>query len=520
MLGWTTGCNSSSADIGYYRYHDAYEPMYPEYQYKETFHIIKNAVFSRVLPTASLFKYYHLLRAHTVNPTNYLKQLSFGSLDQYYTIGVTATATESSASLDTKVYVQDDVTTFVLSASATDSLINTDITFSISSINTEVGIQYSFHFGETEYNGTFDQTVSIKSIKKQYAVPGIYTVICRAANKLSQVDRNITVYVYAPIGALEFTKEVDPKATGEISVSKFVASGSGNATITYDLGDNSTVRVLNLTLAKHVFAEINYEYKSEGDYVIDVKVSHPLESKTIKQYASVEDAVADVVIIPPGVAATNFTHSFGLTVRIGTNLTHIWSWDDGTPNDTSAVNYRNMTHNYTTYGNRTISVYSYNKISNMTCTRFVEVQDVIKGLNFTHPDPKGYIIRPTNVSTKTEFWFVMEQGTGVDFYVDWDSNNPDTRLSPKAYDRDKNNEGGLFIGRGIHQYSNIETYNVTVYAKNEVSNMSIVSTAIYEEPITSVSYKVQQQDLTTDYIEVNESVCFTITRSGTNILMR
>ena len=165
MLGWTTGCNASSADIGYYQYRSAYEPMYPEYRYKETFEILINAVFSRKLPTASVFKYYHLLRAHTVNPTNYLKHLKLDSLDQYYTIGVSATAAESSASKSTRVYVQEDITTFVLSASVTDSLINTDITFSTSSANTDVGVSYSYHFGETEFNGTFDQTTSTTSIK-------------------------------------------------------------------------------------------------------------------------------------------------------------------------------------------------------------------------------------------------------------------------------------------------------------------------------------------------------------------
>ena len=494
--------------------------MYPEYKYRETDEIINNAIFSRVLPTASVFQHYHLLRAHTVNPTNYLKHHKLSSLDQYYTIGVTATAAESSASREAKVYVQDDVTSFVLSSSVTDSLINTDITFTASSINTDVGVSYSFHFGETDFNGTFEQTITTTSIKKQYSVPGIYNVICRAANKLSQVDQNITVYVYASIGAVEFTKDVDPKATGEISISTFAVSGSGNATITYNLGDNTTSRVLNLTLAKHVYTEINYEYKSEGDYVIEVDVKHPLQSKIIRQYASVEDTVGDVVIIPPGVVATNISHNYGLTVRIGTNLTHVWTWEDGTPIDTSTVNFRNMTHNYTTYGNRTISVYSYNKISNMTCTRFVEVQDIIKGLNFTQPVYSPYIIRPTNVSKETETWFTIDQGTGVDIYVDWDTNNPNTRLSPKAYDRDKNNEGGFFLGRSVHKYSKIDTYNVTVYARNEVSEMTVMTTAIYEEPITGVKPSSQQQDLTTNYIEVNETVCYTIKRSGTNILMK
>lgn len=494
--------------------------MYPEYKYTETDKIIDNAIFSRVLPTTSIFQYYHLLRAHTVNPTNYLKHQKLSSLDQYYTIGVTATAAESSASREARVYVQDDVTSFVLSASVTDSLINSDITFTASSINTDVGVSYSYHFGETDFNGTFEQTITTTSIKKQYSVPGIYNVICRAANKLSQVDQNITVYVYASIGAVEFTKDVDPKATGEISISTFVVSGSGNATITYNLGDNTTARVLNVTLAKHVYVEINYEYKAEGDYVIEVDIKHPLQSKIIRQYASVEDTVADVVIIPPGVVATNISHNYGLTVRIGTNLTHIWSWGDGTPNDTSVVNFRSMTHNYTTYGNRTISVFSYNKISNMTCTRFVEVQDLIEGLNFTQAEYSPYIISPANISKETETWFTITQGTGVDIYVDWDSNNPNTRLSPKAYDRDKNNDGGFFIGHAVHQYSTVKTYNVTVYATNEVSAMSVMTTAIYEEPITGVSYAVRQLDLTTTYIEVNETLCFTIKRSGTNIFMK
>ena len=456
-----------------------------------------------------------------MNPTNYLKQLKFDFLELQHTVSAKITAAESTVTRSAQISVQNDVTSFVLSASVTDALINGDITFSVSSINTEVGVSYQYHFGETAFNGTFERAVSTKSTTKRYATPGIYTVICRAANLLSHVDKNITVYVYAPILQLDFTKEVDPKATGEFSTSTFVARGSGNATVTYILGDNSADRVLNVTLADHVFFEVTYKYATQGDYLITVNAKHPLRSETIKQYATVEDIIKGVAIIPPGVVATNFSHNYGLTVQVGTNLTHVWDWEDGTPNDTSPVNSRNMTHTYTTYGNRTITVYTYNLISNFTCTLFVEIQDIIKGLNFTQPvHSPSYIIMPTNQSAKSEAWFVMEQGTGVDIYVDWDVNNPNTRLSPKAYDRDKTNDGGFFVGNAIHQYLTIKTYNVTVFAKNEVSEMSITTTAIYEAPITAVSHTVKQQDLTTNYIEVNESVCFTVQRSGTNILMK
>lgn len=521
VLGWTTGCKNGSGDIGYYRYDNAYEPMYAEYQYKEVFEIVPNSIFSRALPTASVFKYYHLLRAHISNPANYLKQFKFEVLEQTSTVGISLVASESTVTKSTAVSVEEDITGFTFTATPTDVMINTDVTFAISSINTDVGVGYSFHFGETAFNGTFDQMTSTKSIKKQFAVPGIYTVICRATNKLGSVDKNVTVYVYADIVNIEFTKEVDPKATGETSISTFVVNGLGNATVTYNLGDKSTNRLLNVTMTKHLYVEINYIYASKGDYLINVEAKNPLQSKSTSQYASVEDTINGVVIVPPGVAATNVTHSFSVTVQIGTNVTHVWSWEDGTPNDTSTVNNRNMAHNYTTYGNRTITVYSYNKISNFTCTRFIEVQDIIKGLNFTQPVVSPYIISPANQSDRSETWFTLEQGTGMDIYVDWDANRPGTVVSLTAYDRDKNNEGGFFVGWADHQYSSINTYNVTVYVKNEVSEMNVTTTAIYEVPIARGVHTMQQQDLTTNYIEVNETVCFTMKpAAGTNTLMR
>lgn len=521
VLGWGTACSAGAGDIGFYRYDDSYEPMYPEYQYKEVGQTVANSIFSRRLPTAGVFPYFHLLRAHTYNPTNYLKKLKFAILEQQYTVGVTLTAAKSVVTKTAQISVETDVTSFDFSADNVNVMVNKDVTFSVDSINTEVGVSYSLHFGETSFEGTYDRTVSKKQTVKQFAVAGIFNVICRAWNQLSHVERNVTVHVFGSIDKLEFTKEVDPRPTGDASISTFVTGGIGNVTVTYKLGDNSTERVLNLTLRENVYVEITNAYAVQGDYLIDVEVNHPLQTKTIKQYASVEDVINAVAITPPGVAATNQTHLLSLTIEIGTNVTHVWKWNDSTVDSTSGTNVLSMTHNYTTYGNRTITVYSFNKISNFTCSHFIEVQDKIQGLNFTQPVFSTYTISPTNQSQKTEAWFIMEQGTGVDIYVDWDSNKPDTRVSPKAYDRDKNNEWGWFIGHAEHQYASIETYNVTVHAKNAVSNMSVMTTAIYEVPLGSVTEKMEQKDLTTNYIEVNETVCYTLTAAaGTNLHMR
>ncbi|XP_065066412.1 uncharacterized protein LOC135692255 [Rhopilema esculentum] len=522
VLGWTTGPNNNSADIGFYSYDEAYEQMYPEYQYKECYERFTGSVFSRKLPTASLFTKYHLLRAHTISQANYLKKMTLSNLGQPYTIGLTVTAAESSVSKSMEIAVETDITAFTLSATHTQILTDVENTFAVSSINTEVGVSYSFFFGETPFNGTFGPKQSTKTIKKSFALPGIYTVICRAENKLNSVDRNITIYVYSKIDQIGFTKDVDPKSTGEFSISTFKISGGGNATVTYLLGDNSVARILNVTLTPYFFAEIGYKYATDGDYLINVEAKHPLETKKIDQYAAVENIVNSVVIAPPGVAATNVTHPFRITSHTGTNVTFVWDWADGTPKINSSFNQKEYSHKYTTYGNRTITVYASNLVSNFTTTVFVEVQDIIKGLNFSQQAGSVYAIAPTNASAATTVWFEMLQGTGVDIFIDWDSDDATTTvLSSKAYNLNKDNPGTKFIGRGTHSYTTVKTYNVTVHAKNEVSNMSVKAIAVYETPISGGTFTFVQKDLTTTFIEVNETVCFTMKpASGTNILVR
>lgn len=521
MLAWSTGPNNRSADIGSYYYDSAYDKMEPEYKYNEAYETFPGSIFSRKLPTASIFRKFHLIQAHTVAPTHYLKKMTLSNLGQPYTVGVTVTAAESSVSKTVEVAVQTDITSFTLIVSNPDIYKNTDNTLSIKNINTEVGVAYSFHFGETAFNGTFDTTIATKTIMKQWAEPGIYVVICRAANKLGYVDQNVTVNVYAHIDELQFTKEVDPEPTGDISTSVFAVNSTGNATITYNLGDNTTDRVLNVTLTPHFVGEIQYKYGKEGDYMITALTANPLESKSIGQFASVEDTIAAVVIDPPGVAATNVTHNFTIAEHVGTNVTYVWDWKDDTDKSNSTVNNRNMSHTYTTYGNRTISVFSYNKISNFTSVKDVEVQDIIKGLNFSQPPDSAYPIKPTNQSQKTTAWFEIQQGTGMDIYIDWDSNKPKTRTSVTAYDMDRNNKAMHFFGAGTHSYSTIDTYNVTVHATNAVSSLSVTEWAIYEVPISPFVGVMRQLDDKESYIEVNETVCFDMKPpAGTNVLIK
>ena len=521
VLGWSTGPNNRSGDIGFYSYDAAYDKMEPEYKYNEAYETFPKSIFSRKLPTASIFPKYHLIQAHTIAPTHYLKKMTLSNLGQPYTVGVTVTAAESSVSKTVEVAVETDITSFTLSVSDPNVFINTDNTLSVSNINTEVGVEYSLHFGEAAFNGTFDTTISTKTIKKKWAEPGIYVVTCRAANKLGYVDQNLTVNVYAKINKLQFTKEVDPEPTGDISTSIFAVNGAGNATITYNLGDNTTDRVLNVTLTAHFLGEIQYKYDKEGDYMITALTANPLESKSIGQYASVEDTIVNVVIDPPGVAATNVSHNFSISEHVGTNVTYVWDWKDDTEKSNSTVNNRNMSHIYTTYGNRTISVYSYNKISNFTSTKDIEVQDIIKGLNFSQPPDSKYPIKPTNQSEKTIAWFEIQQGTGMDIRVDWDSNKPKTRTSVTAYDMDRNNKAMHFFGVGTHSYTTIGTYNVTVHAENAVSSLNVTEWAIYEVPVSQFVGKMRQLDDQASYIEVNETVCFEMKPpAGTNVMIK
>ncbi len=356
-------------------------------------------------------------------------------LGQTSKLGVEVTAADSSPITQSKdVIVQADITSLTMSVASNNAFTNTDVTFTLTP-NTE-SASFSCHFGETNFNGTYDITTTDKTYTKQFKHHGSYVVQCRAFNFLGGAVKNLTMNIFDKISEIKFLKEIDPQPTGNTSTSLFYIKSGGVGHVVYNFGDNTPAAMLNVTFNDHFIAKLEYVYAKQGDYLLAVEAKTPLEAKTIKQYASVEDVIENVVIQPPGVAATNVSHFFNISGHIGTNVTYIWNWTDGTTHSWSTVNQRDMWHNYTTSGNRTIRVHSFNKISTLNASVFVEVQDIIKGLNYTQPEDSKFPIKPTNESTKTFVWFCVEQGTGMDISFDWDSDNPNTRVSKTAYDMD------------------------------------------------------------------------------------
>eukprot|EP00794_Sanderia_malayensis_P008930 gene8930-9882_t len=519
VTGFTIGSGNDTGDIGYHVI-KAEDMYYPEFEHSEVFDTHTGSVFHRHSPSVKLFSNYHLFTAHSSCATRYLKKVTLSNLGQPYTLGVTVTAAESTASGSMVIAVEQILTAFTLTAPVKNSFINTDVLFEISAVNSEVGVFYACHFGVTSFNGTFDVPKSSeKKFTTQYKKPGIYNVLCQAYNMHNYVERNVTVHIFTRVSTIEFLKPVDPEPTGNVSTSISYIRNGWQGLLSYEFGDATAEKIWNVTFCDHFLLELQYTYASEGDYLIKVNAKTPLETKQISQYASVEDTIVTVAILPPGVAATNRSHRFDIGTHVGTNVTYIWYWMDGTNNSISAVNQRHMYHTYTTYNNRTVSAYAYNKISSMNVSMFIEVQDVILGLEIIQPETSKYPITPVATNTKTNVFFRLTQGTGMDLHVDWHTKSPGTRVSKTAYDLDF--LGKQFRGVGTHQYTANGYYNVTVYVTNAVSNMSVSALAVYEVPITDFPAAMRQKDDPASYIEVNETVCFDmIYTQGQSVLIR
>ena len=548
VLGWTPFVNNSG-DIAYYSVSTNEDSVYPTFEYDDIFDTHVGGIYHHKHPTAKVFNNFHLLRAHVVSPTRYMKKMTLaiapGQVTEFDVEVESPTLSPTVQTAKCKVDLQAMFISFELSVtSATPTVTphtfrsrrsvipvdrvvnvkkNAELTFTTSNPNTDYNVFFEYSWGD----GTANHTMSgAGNVKKTYNKTGIYSVTIRGFNLISEVYENVTVYVYDDIKDNKFLRPIDPEPTGNISSATFMLIGDGNCTATYQLGDNSTARTLNVTLTDHFIAELEYVYATEGDYLIEIICSNPIDSKYINDYASVEDIITDLTLLPFPVAATNVTHHFELDVHPGTNTTCVWRWNDTTPSNASIVNQRTMSHMYTTYGNRTICIYCFNKISNQEICQFIEVQDIIQGLNFSIPvEPKAF---KDTVSERKEsqIIFYIEKGTGVTFQVNFDLRSTSASFKSDLIHNLDHRPNNKFLAYGTRKYAVVDYYPVSVYAENAVSNATIYGEAAVEREMTSADLILTQLDASLhrsqplkEYFEVNETVHFEYKPNDGNSLL-
>ena len=187
----------------------------------------------------------------------------------------------------------------------------------------------------------------------------------------------------------------------------------------------------------------------------------------------------------------------------GYNVTVIMSYDNG---DNESIlqetvdNAMMYQHVYRTRGFKALSLTFTNALSCQDFSCNIHVEDIVEGLDLVEP------IKPVPIGNRSEISWFLSQGSDLTFEFDLGDG---TFYTNGTFDID----GTLVVYTNI-TYATVGQYDVNITVYNDVSNLTLMTLAVVEDPIFNMTAEVIHSARD---IEVNETIVFEITMvKGTN----
>nr|XP_047143727.1 uncharacterized protein LOC100197078 [Hydra vulgaris] len=409
---------------------------------------------------------------------------------------------------------------------STNVLTDRVILFNVSGLGTAEA-SYAVYWDEfvTKKIGVYDEIFNTSELTHTFTKPGLFNVTVKAFTDLSFQITNLTLNVTCGLRNLSFfnTNEdpirangsINPVATSESQLSVDVSlTGCGLITINYFL-ESDTLQMNGssaLWLGESSIYDISTNIFQKLAQTINITIcaTNNLETECINDWGYIEDAIKNFDLV----VTTMETNVSGLLniskTTIGTNKTYCVDWGDGSSTCTNGTyDVPSINHTYTRSGNYSVFVLVFNRISRMNKTVQQEVQDRTYGCNIE--------TKPTVYMTPTEIFYSIDNGTGIDIYLDWG----DGKTKNVVYDMDISLNNSLISFQDIlvglrgfasFQYTVKQDYNICLSLINDISNASCCVIAIVEDEIKDLYIKlVQEYEGTnkTDWIEENETLYLT-----------
>lgn len=508
ILGWLP-CKENPADIGYYPIDPIYESIFPEYEYPEVFSTYNGAIFDRAVDYFKVSNYMHMLRAYVLSPTNYLETFTAAGNP-----GDTINIETELISVDNVTLTSNDICIITekignLTISSDDAVyagVELTLTFLLTNGSGEMYcINWDDGFGP-DADKKCSIKVENKTVTHVWKLPGVYSVFVEAYNMFSVENTTKEINVLGSITDVSFVENIGPVPTSELLIIDFKAVGSGGVDFSIDYLTNETVNTMfNGTLSSYFIAHVERALPIAYDVLCNVTVHHPLQSKHISAYGSVEDPVGIFELQTNETGATYNQTTFKIYEHIGTNVSYYWDWGDGETDNHTYI--REANHTYMNYGNWTVTITAYNQVSIRTLEFVYTIQDTIQGLSFFGTS-HYYAEHDKNASIV----YRLNNGTGVRTWIEYNT----TLISPLGFDIDIETNDSSMLAHGIYVYLNRGFYNVTVHCENNVSSAMIWYYMPVESRISEYQVNLTQAETggllningnaTLDFIELNETL--------------
>ena len=211
---------------------------------------------------------------------------------------------------------------------------------------------------------------------------------------------------------------------------------------------------------------LHHVYNSTGAYYITTNIA-----PTIVVY--VDEPISGVVLECPKLLATNATFEVTIPTHNGTNTTYEWLAGDGRLATTTVIGKYSL--KYHRPGTYVFSLAAYNSLGRLTRTCTITAIDKVSSLALLQP------VRGVALGHETVISWTAQYGTNVSYTVDLGDGS-----AKKVFDMSGKPDNKVIL---LYKYSNVGNYNVTITAKNIISQLIYISTtALVQIPLVRLKF--------------------------------
>uniref|UniRef100_A0A8C3SV84 Polycystin 1, transient receptor potential channel interacting n=1 Tax=Chelydra serpentina TaxID=8475 RepID=A0A8C3SV84_CHESE len=181
------------------------------------------------------------------------------------------------------------------------------------------GVVYSWNFND----GSPTQEGANSLVRHRFEKSGVYNVMLRANNSLSEVQSDVAVMVSEGVAGLRVVAG-GPTELGSATVVQAVLASGTDVLWTFNMGDGFVYSNLNLSFVSHTFAK-------EGNYTVTVMAHNAATSTRVSTIAEVYRLHITNILAPSCLSSGERTPFQAVVTGPSKGVQFCWDFQDGSP---------------------------------------------------------------------------------------------------------------------------------------------------------------------------------------------
>nr|XP_032640980.1 polycystin-1-like isoform X5 [Chelonoidis abingdonii] len=234
------------------------------------------------------------------------------------------------------------------------------------------GIVYSWNFND----GSPTQEGVNSLVHHRFEKSGVYNVMLRANNNLSEVPSDVAVMVSEGVAGLRMVASGPTELGAATVVNAALASGT-DVLWTFNMGDGFVYSNLNLSFVSHTFAK-------EGNYTVTVMAHNAATSTCVSTIAEVYRLQITKILAPICLSSGEQTPFQAVVTGPSKGVQFCWDFQDGNP-PAVGVGDPTVFHSYPVAGSYKLNLTVRGTVSTTSCQLAICVEDRIRSVKLTAP---------------------------------------------------------------------------------------------------------------------------------------